>query len=105
MINILGNDLGFRRQYKLRAGDIVDKAIELVEIVKEEYPDATIIFIPAEYHNNIRERFAKMGGEAAGYYVTSIPMDGKGKSGHPSVDGHSAAAAYLTEYILSIIAD
>ena len=85
-----------------KASEIVEKAIELVTTVRGTYPDAKIIFAPTAYYDLIYKKFEKLGGEEAGYYMTSIPMDASGKGGHPSVWGHSSAMTSLMSTIASI---
>lgn len=102
VIHMLANDAGTAGSKGVTTSEIVEKAIELVTTVRGTYPDAKIIFAPTAYYDLIYKEFEKLGGEEAGYYMTSIPMDASGKGGHPSVWGHSSAMTSLMSTIASI---
>ena len=102
VINLLANDMETAYAKGMDGNDIVEKAVELVGIVRQTYPEARIVFAPATLYDNISRALERLGGEKAGYYVTSITMDASGKGGHPSVFGHTSAMASLLLTIAEI---
>lgn len=104
VINMLANDAGYRREAKLTPQDIVAKAKELCEMARAAHPDALIVFSPASFKDKVEEMIEnELGGEKEGYYMTQIPLDGKGKSGHPSIEGHQSGTDHLVEYLGDLI--
>ena len=104
IINMLANDGGFRREFKLLPKDIVAKAKELCEMARAQHPDSIIVFAPAAFEDKVAEMVeAELGGAKNGYYVTEIPQDSKGKSGHPSIAGHQLATDSLVPYLEKLI--
>ena len=101
---MLANDGGFRREFKLLPKDIVAKAKELCEMARAQHPDSIIVFAPAAFEDKVAEMVeAELGGAKNGYYVTEIPQDSKGKSGHPSIAGHQLATDSLVPYLEKLI--
>ena len=104
VINMLANDGELRSQEMVPPKEIVQCAKELCGIVREQHPDALIVFAPAFFYNQVSEMIeTELGGAANGYYVTKIPLDSAGLAGHPSVDGHEKGAEALTEYLDALI--
>lgn len=100
VINMLANDGELRAEEKVPPKEIVQSAKELCEIVREQNPDALIVFAPAFFHKQVSEMIeTELGGAANGYYVTQIPLDAAGLAGHPSVEGHKKGAEVLIEYL------
>lgn len=100
VINMLANDGELRAEEKVPPKEIVQSAKDLCEIVREQNPDALIVFAPAFFHKQVSEMIeTELGGAANGYYVTQIPLDTTGLAGHPSVEGHKKGAEVLIEYL------
>ncbi|MBQ3099415.1 MAG: hypothetical protein IJC50_00340 [Clostridia bacterium] len=106
VINMLANDGELRSEEKVPPKEIVAAAKELCEIVREQHPDALIVFAPAFFYKQVSEMIeTELGGAANGYYVTEIPLDAAGLAGHPSVEGHEKGAEALIEYLEQLITD
>ncbi len=104
VINMLANDAGYRREARLNIAKIVAKAKELCEMVREQHPDSIIVFAPAAFGDEVKEMIeTELGGAENGYYVTDIPQDRDGKSGHPSVAGHERGTAALVPFLEKLI--
>ena len=104
VINMLANDGELRAEEKVPPKDIVQSAKELCEIVREQNPDALIVFAPAYFYKQVSEMIeTELGGAANEYYVTEIPLDTAGLAGHPSVEGHKKGAEVLIEYLDNLI--
>lgn len=100
VINMLANDGELRAEEKVPPKEIVQSAKELCEIVREQNPDALIVFAPAYFYKQVSEMIeTELGGAANRYYVTEIPLDAAGLAGHPSVEGHKKGAEVLIEYL------
>ena len=103
VINMLANDFETRHDKGVGIPEIIDKAVELLKIVRETYPEAKIIFAPASAEKRLAQAVEELGGEEAGYYVIpTIPMNFDGKGGHPSVEGHTSAVTSLMATIAEV---
>ncbi|MBR5514614.1 MAG: hypothetical protein IKU52_00250 [Clostridia bacterium] len=103
VIELLSNDGANWREAGLTPNDIIDKGIELTKMAKEKHPDAKIIFSPGAFPLQFEEKYIEeFGGEENGYYIIDLPMNTKGKSGHPDVEGQRSSADTLTAFIKEI---
>ena len=105
VIDLLSNDIETRKDNGVGMKDLVDKSVELVKMIREVYPEAKIVFAPAAMENRIEAAMQELGGEEAGYYYTTIPMDFNGKGGHPSLEGHQTATDSLVAALTGIIGE
>lgn len=73
-------------------------------MARAQHPDALIVFAPAAFRDEVSDMINnEFGGAENGYYVTSIPQDSEGKSGHPSVAGHEEGTEALAPYLEQLI--
>ena len=103
IVELLSNDSGNRKDAGLVPKDIVEKARELIVMLREVHPAAKIVFIPATFNNMIDEVIEELGGAGAGYYSIVMPADLLKNGGHPPVSGHRAAAKELAAYISDLL--
>ena len=88
--------------------DVERMTEELIRLVRECYgEDVTIVWAQGMVGNFLLDRINaainKVGGEDAGIYFCQLPKNTGGAQGHPTVDGHKAAAEAILPTIKNLL--
>ncbi len=104
IISMLANDGGLRSEMMVKPTEIVEKAKELCEIVREQHPDSVIIFCPGSFPKQVTKMVeTELGGAENGYYISDIIGDYDGKSAHCSAAGHKSGSEGILPFLLELI--
>lgn len=83
--------------------ELMAKAKELLEFVRQKNPNAKIIWAYGMATNPaqglLKKTVADMGGAQAGYYFCDLPGNIAGEKGHPVVESHQNAANVLIQFM------
>ena len=106
VVELFSNDHATMRDEGYTPADIVAKGKELIEMAKAKHPDSKVVVLPGAFYKKFETMInEELGGEENGYYCVDVPLNTAGKSGHPDVEGHTAATEALCEVLEPIIAE
>ena len=104
VINLGTNDIG-SEEY---ADKFIPEAKAFVTKVREKNPNAVVVFAYGmmmsgdtltSFENDIKTIVRDLGATDAGVYAVKLPTNQDAGNGHPSIDGHTAAAEILADFI------
>ncbi len=106
VVELFSNDSANYRDAGYKPQDIVNKGKELIEIVQKKHPDSKIVVLPGAFYKKFDMMInEELGGADNGLYCADVPLNTNGKSGHPDVEGHTAATEALCEVLKPIITE
>lgn len=91
-----------------KPAEVRQKTEEFIELVRDSYGENVPIvwaygFVGTYLYNEIKGAIDSLGGEDAGIYMCQVPKSTGGAQGHPTVEGHRAAADTLLPVIKEIL--
>lgn len=103
VINMGTNDNGARKQYGVSEDQVLAGIKNMMKIAREKNPDCKVVWctgmMGTTFKSGTMEIVEELGGAEAGYFFCELPKDTTGGGGHPSEEGHIAAAEVLTAFL------
>lgn len=104
IVSMLANDGALRSEEMVKPAEIVAKAKELCEIIREQHPGSIIVFCPGAFEKQVTEMIeTELGGAENGYYISDIHGDYDGKSAHCSAAGHKEGTEEILPFLKQLI--
>ena len=107
VINLGENDFATNASKGISASQIEQAFTSFLKTVQQKNPNAKIVWayglMSSTAETACKNAVAACGGQAKGLYTLALPRNTSGGNGHPSVQGHEAAAQVLTQFLQTLL--